>query len=201
MTTDELKNILLEHKKWLDGEIGNRANLRSADLRSANLISANLISANLSGADLSGANLISANLSGADLSGADLSGAYLNGADLSNIHINECTMGITNLCPLTGSFIGWKKGTNNTLIKLKITSNAKRSNATTLKCRCSEAKVIAIYDENGSTLQETFSIHDNSFKYEVKKIIKITNFDENRWNECSTGIHFFIDKESARQYS
>jgi uncharacterized protein YjbI with pentapeptide repeats len=211
MTTDELKNILIEHKKWLDCELGSRADLRSADLsradlRSAdlsraNLRSADLSDADLSGADLSGADLKDVNLRGATLRSADLRGADLNGADLSGIFINECTIGITNLCPSEGSFIGWKKCIDNTLVKLLILASAKRSNATTLKCRCSEAKVMAIYDENENELQKTFSIHDNSFKYEIGKIIKVANFDEDRWNECSIGIHFFIDKESARQYS
>jgi uncharacterized protein YjbI with pentapeptide repeats len=56
----ELEKILAEHVKWLRGEGGSGADLRSADLRSADL----------SGADLSGANLRSANLRSANLSGA-----------------------------------------------------------------------------------------------------------------------------------
>ena len=47
MQPDELKTVLENHRKWLWGEGGKRANLRDADL----------IGADLSGADLSGARL------------------------------------------------------------------------------------------------------------------------------------------------
>ena len=68
MTKEELKVVLDNHVKWLNGNGGNRA-----DLSGANLSGANLSGAYLSMADLSGANL-----SGADLSGADLDFSQLN---------------------------------------------------------------------------------------------------------------------------
>ncbi|MBD3306559.1 pentapeptide repeat-containing protein, partial [candidate division KSB3 bacterium] len=46
----ELKNILENHKKWLDGTGGDRADLRDADLRDADLGGAVLYGANLYGA-------------------------------------------------------------------------------------------------------------------------------------------------------
>lgn len=70
MKPDELKTILENHKKWLDGiEDGEQANLSGANMRGANLRGADLRDANLRGADLRGANLRDANLSYADLSG------------------------------------------------------------------------------------------------------------------------------------
>ena len=47
---EELQEILENHKKWLDGNGGLRANLSFADLRFANLNSADLSSADLSSA-------------------------------------------------------------------------------------------------------------------------------------------------------
>ena len=107
MNKDRLNKILEEHKLWLNGEGGAKANLdytnlsgaslrdadlRGADLNYANLRDANLRNANLSYAVLSGANLRYADLCdtnlryadlcGADLRNADLSGADLRGADL-----------------------------------------------------------------------------------------------------------------------
>ena len=67
ITKYELKAILESHQLWLRGEVGERANLRSANLRSANLSYADLSYANLSYANLSSANLRSADLSYADL--------------------------------------------------------------------------------------------------------------------------------------
>ena len=216
MNKDELQIILKEHSLWLlNNNNGKRANLYGANLCDANLRGANLCDANLCGANLNGANLYDAdlcganlrdadlrdaNLCGADLRDADLRGANLYGANLKDIKINENTVGISNLCP-DGSFIGWKKCADNTLAKLRIPTRAKRSNATTLKCRCSEAKVLAIYDKNNEPIQKTFSRYDSGFIYEVGKIVKVDDFDEERWNECSSGIHFFIDKEIAKQYN
>ena len=39
----------------------------------------------------------------------------------------------------------------------------------------------------------------NGFIYRVGKEVKVKDFDENRWNECSTGIHFFITREEAER--
>ena len=67
MEASELKEILDQHRLWIDGKGGSRA-----DLTGANLIGANLNRADLWGANLSGADLNCANLTGAILSGAIL---------------------------------------------------------------------------------------------------------------------------------
>ena len=148
------------------------------------------------GANLSGANLSRAYLSGANLSGADLSDANLSGA-----YHNEATAFFESQCPSEGSFIAWKKA-RGYIVKLKVTENAKRSSATTLKCRCSEAEVLDIQDLDGNSvdIKEVSSNYDNSFVYKIGEIVKVDDFDENRFNECSTGIHFFIAREMAVKY-
>ena len=79
MISEEIKDVLDSHQKWINGEDGGkRANLREADLREADLSGANLHLANLSEANLRGAHLRGANLRGADLRGADLRGADLD---------------------------------------------------------------------------------------------------------------------------
>ena len=97
MTRDELKKILADHKAWLNGKGGRRANLREANLSRANLIGANLSRAYLSGADLSRANLREANLRGANLSGADLSRANLREANLSGANLSGADLRGANL--------------------------------------------------------------------------------------------------------
>ena len=94
MEASELKEILDQHKLWLDtsGQGGKRANLRGANLRGANLRDANLYRANLRGAILEGAIL-----GGADLTGAYLSGAYLSGADLENANLRGADLTGANL--------------------------------------------------------------------------------------------------------
>ena len=74
ISEEELKEILEEHKKWVEteGKEGIQANLHNANLMEANLMEANLGGANLLEADLGGADLRGAILFGADLRGADL---------------------------------------------------------------------------------------------------------------------------------
>ena len=190
------------------------ANLYHADLRGANLRGANLYQADLCGADLRGANLREADLREANLRGADLRGANLRGANLYQADLRGTENIPTYVCPLVcpeeGSFIGFKKAIifnsdilddSHVIVKLKVLENAKRSSATTRKCRCSEAEVISITSLNGNySLTKAFSAFNPDFMYEVGKIVAVDNFDENRWNECSTGIHFFITRDEAVNY-
>lgn len=172
MEKNELMAILETHAKWLNGESdGERADLRGADLW---------------GAELRGADLREANLRGADLRGADLRGA---------------TAVPAICCPEEGSFIGFKKA-NNYIVKLLILEDAKRSSATSRKCRCSKAKVLSITDYNGSetNITEVSSDYDENFIYKVGEIVEVVNFDEDRWNECAPGIHFFITRQEAVEY-
>ena len=178
MEQKDLNKILNEHKGWLNGNGGNRADLRDA---------------NLYGADLCDADLYGANLRGADLCGADLYGANLYGAD-----------GINLACPEIGAFIGFKKAylkNNPVLVKLQILEDSKRSSATGRKCRCDKALVLEITDLN-ETIQchEAFSVYDRDFIYKVGEIVSVNDFDDNRWEECTSGIHFFITKEEAKNY-
>ena len=220
MNSEEIRKMLENHKKWLFNEPGGiRANLCGAnlcgvDLRGANLYKANLYHADLREADLRGANLREADLRGANLREADLRGADLRGADLYEANLRGTENIPTYVCPLVcpeeGSFIGFKKAIIfnsdilddlHVIVTLKILENAKRSSATTRKCRCSEAEVISITSLNGNySLTKAFSAFNPDFMYEVGKIVAVDNFDENRWNECSTGIHFFITRDEAVNY-
>jgi uncharacterized protein YjbI with pentapeptide repeats len=180
-----------------------RANLNGASLREANLYGANLYGANICEANIREANLYGANLYGADLYGADLRGADLRRADLRRADLREAKNipYIPLACPSDGAFIGWKK-VHNHLVKLEIPENAKRSSATTNKCRCDKAKVLAITDLDGSNpideIENTSQEHHVTYK--VGEMVYPNSFDEDRWNECSHGIHFFINKQEAVNY-
>ena len=192
------------------------ANLRGANLESANLEDANLESANLRGANLGGANLRSAYLEEANLRGANLRNAYLEGANLRGANLGDANLGSADLrgadyseytsflllqCPIEGSFIGWKK-CDGYIVKLKICEDAERSSSTSLKCRCSKAEVLEIQNLDGSVadITEICSNYDKNFIYKVGETIEVKDFDKCRWNECSTGIHFFIDRNMAVIY-
>ena len=178
------------------------ADLRGANLRHANLYDADLRGADLDGADLRGANLRHANLYDADLYDADLRGADLGGANLWSTDLS-CVKNIffPMACPEKGSFIAFKKA-GCYIIELFIPSNAKRCSATSRKCRCSKAKVISITTPSGdkTNITEVHSNYDSNFIYKLGEYVEVKNFDDNRWNECSTGIHFFITRQEAVNY-
>lgn len=199
---------------YLSGADLRYANLRGTNLRYAYLRGADLSHANLSGADLRGADLSCTDLSSANLSGADLRDAYLNSADLSRSNLNGVDLsgvylrGANNIyiplaCPEKGSFIGFKKVSNGEqIVELFIPTDAKRSSSTGRKCRCNKAKVISITNIDGSSceLTKVRSSYDSSFMYTVGEYVEVKNFDDNRWNECAPGIHFFITREEAVRY-
>ena len=186
-TKEELNKFLESHLHWIKEDCDGWEGMR------ADLYGANLYGANLYGADLSGANLYGANLYGANLSGADLYGANLYGA--KNIPPIPYT------CPDFGIFIGWKKA-GDKIICLEIPEDAKRLSATGRKCRCDKAKVLNITELDGSPceLTEIPSNRDKDFIYKVGEVVSVPDFDENRWNECSAGIHFFINRQEAVEY-
>ena len=143
-------------------------------------------------ADLHGAYLRDANLHGADLHGAYLRDAYLR--DANNIPF------VPFACPSDGAFIGWKK-VHCKLVQLLIPEDAKRCSSSTNKCRCDKAKVLAITDLDGDNpISEILNTNKAKLLYKVGEMVYPDSFDENRWNECSHGIHFFINKQEAIDY-
>ena len=206
----DLEGAYLRGANLRDADLAG-ANLRGADLRGADLRDANLEGADLAGANLAGANLRDADLRGADLAGANLRGAnlrvaYLRDAnlecaDLAGADYSEYTSFLSSQCPIEGSFIGWKK-CGRYIVKLKICEDADRSSSTSLKCRCSKAEVLEIQNLDGSRagITEICSDYNKGFIYKVGETVEVKDFDKCRWNECSNGIHFFIDRNVAVAY-
>ncbi|HJI82469.1 MAG TPA: pentapeptide repeat-containing protein [Oscillospiraceae bacterium] len=204
MDNEKLKEILERHRKWLNDEDGGeRADLYGANLRGANLREANLREANLYGADLYGANLRGANLRGANLYGANLYGADLREANLreANLRGAKNLPFIPLVCPERGSFTAFKK-CGSYIIELLIPQDAKRCSATTRKCRASYAKVVAITNMDGSQA-EVDHVTNHAYEpieYKIGEYVHPDSFDDDRWNECSHGIHFFINRQEAVEY-
>ena len=167
-------NYVYSNKKYVEL---NFYNLRGANLYSANLSGANLCGANLCDVDLRGANLYSANLSGADLDKNELirKGKII---DKEIIVYKKCQGKIVELELQKGSIVF---SINN------------------YKCRTNKAKVISI-DGNKSKGTSIESNHDSTFVYKVGKIVEVKDFDLMYNVECSTGIHFFFNREDAEYY-
>ena len=130
----------------------------------------------------------------------------------------ECTFTkpIPLMCPEEGEFIAFKQCIYEDsliktccIVKLLIPSDAKRSSAFGNKCRSDKAEVLAIYDVDGNELKNTSEVYSHMklngrFKgrtaYKIGEMVYSDDFDENRFNECSHGIHFFMSFDEARDY-
>ena len=107
---------------------------------------------------------------------------------------------IHSACPSHGSFIGWKACRDGKIVKLEIPEEAKRCSGLGRKCRASKAKVLAIYGAMSDVPldEEARSGYDESFVYRVGDVVEPKEaFEENRFDECSSGIHFYLTRVEA----
>ena len=139
----------------------------------------------------------------ADLNGAYLTGADLNGADLTGA---KNVPYVPFACPDSGAFTAWKtcaSENGRVIVKLLIPVDAKRLSSTGRKCRASKAEVLEIQTLDGKPLEnvKAWSMYDINFTYEVGKTVEPKEpFCDNRWHECESGIHFFINRQEAVNY-
>ena len=133
----------------------------------------------------------------ADLSGADLSGAK----NLDSVKYSVQTAFFAIGCPEKGAFTAFKK-CGQYIVELEVCADAKRSSATSRKCRVSKAKVVEITNLDGTPADITIvsSDYDSNFNYTVGEIVEEPKFEENRWIECAPGIHCFITRQEAVNY-
>ena len=198
--TEELMEKIAEHQKWLrDKTTGKRLDASFLDFSYVNFYKIDF-----HGANFHDANFIGANFHDADFCGANFCGANFCGANNINEVISFANIANTALCmqcPEEGSFIGFKKADGG-IVKLRVTESAKRSSATTHKCRCSEAEVLEIQNMDGTKSERTsvISKYDRNFIYSVGTIVSVSDFDDDRWNECARGIHFFLSRQEAVNY-
>ena len=174
ISKETLSKVLERHSMWAKTGEGEKADLRGADLRWADL-------------------------SGADLSGANLSGADLRGAkNIDSAIVSIGTAFFALQCPEKGAYTAYKKLSSGLIAELEIPADAMRSSATSRKCRASKAYVVSITDVDGNhPVSKASSKRDPSFIYEVGKMVEVPDFDLDRWNDNSTGIHHYITRAEA----
>ena len=176
---EELKIICEKHIKWLrDEEGGERANLRDANLRDANLRDA-------------------------DLRDADLQGANLRDTNLQRAKNADYAVAVS-MVPCEGSIIGWKKAHtpkgNDCIVKLRIPESAKRSSSTGRKCRAEYAEVLEVIGAKYA-ISDHKGMDGKPIEYHVGQTVRPDKWDDNRWEQCSNGIHIFVSRTEAEEYS
>lgn len=140
-------------------------------------------------------------LTGANIEGANMFAAVLEYAKLDGIISNEETKWFRLHCPAEGAFLGYKKCFNNRLVQLLIPADAKRTSATMNSCRCSKAKVLTIKSfDYKEEFEEAWSLVDENFVYRKGQWVEVLDFNEDRWRDSTTGIHFWMTREEALAY-
>ena len=214
----------------LYGACGMGVVFRDANLDSANLSYASL-TADFSGANFTDTKCIRASFDNSHFDGATICRAVLTDAGFSGTAIGERgehivdTPDLAMACPATGSYIAYKAvllptGYRGGILRLigrvfpnffrskfaiammEVPETAIRMSGTSLRCRCSDAKVLSITSLDGKkSYDRAISIHDHSFEYRVGAELHIDNFGPDRWTECSPGIHHFTTREPAVAYA
>ena len=131
------------------------------------------------------------------LEAAVKSHADLRDADLGDAKNAKRAIAYTRILP-EGQIIGYKKGSKGEIIKLSIPADAKRSHAFGRKCRAEFADVLEISNGEKSALNGT---HDKKIEYKVGERVTADKWDEDFRSECSHGIHFFITRIEAEDWS
>lgn len=185
----------------------NNSNVPTTDFEKVLIINSTIVATNF----------IKSGFYNSFIKGTQISSCCFFRAHFNNTNTDEIptssNAGLSLACPEVGSFIGYKKvriskdgytsdDIEYGIAKLMITEDARRSSATSLKCRCNKAKVLEILDFKGNKLSinKGYSVYDYTFEYEVGKMVSVDNFNEDRWKECATGIHFFTSFRDAVEY-
>ena len=219
-------STLLNMTSFIEAD-GDHLAFGHADLICTNFTGANCYGADFSYAYINNVNfsktfMKDANFTGASIKFTDFWGANINNAhflltkmkDNANLHTVYHPSNVKELpniplvCPEKGSFIGYKIGVTDDyyrrdcLVELEILKTAKRSSGISRICRCDKARVLDIIDiKTKKHIEKCISSFDEDFKYIVGKVSRVTYFDTNRWGDATNGIHFYMSKQEALDYT
>lgn len=198
--------IHAEITRILQGRGNEGLDLRGSSFRGLKLQGCNFSYCNLAGSDfrdcsLCGCDFRFSNLADCRIEGADLYLARLEDSNLTGIRHDSHTRFFRMCCPAEGAFLGYKLCFNYRLVQLLIPADAKRSSATASTCRCNKAKVLSIKSsDRKQSFTEACAFVDQNFIYRVGEVAYASGFNENRWVDSTTGIHFFMTEQEALAY-
>ena len=108
----------------------------------------------------------------------------------------ELSLAMVSHLPTEGDITAWKKCRGNVIVKLLIPDGVKRSHGAGRKCRSESVVVLEVIGA-----EEGISGYDPAVIYRKGETVSVPNFDTDRWNECASGIHWFITRLEAEAYS
>jgi hypothetical protein len=116
---------------------------------------------------------------------------------------------IPSKCPKNEDFYGYKilfNAFHNTFYLAKLQIDAETltaNNGIVNKCRAEKAKVISIYNigteikQHNSVFHNCFNYAGQNIEYTVGHNVYANYWDDNRFNVCTGGIHFYLDPITA----
>ena len=91
------------------------------------------------------------------------------------------------------------------VLEVKIPQEAERSKSAGFKCRASILVPLRAFTKEGEDISPEefrfYSLWDNDFEYVIGKEAYPNGWDNNRWQTCSEGLHFFRSFDIAKKYS
>ena len=205
MEYEELEQILNERKdneklELRDLEFDDM-DLSESSVKNAQLDGCSLRSVNFQNAEMWGACMRGCDMTGCNICGANLYAAVLENAILTDVKADENTKWYRLRCPETGAFVAYKKCVYDRIVQLLVPADAKRTSSTYPACRCNKAKVLTIksFDET-EEFDEAWSLVDENFVYRKGQWVEVKDFNEDRWFDSTTGIHFWMNREEAMKY-
>ena len=187
-------------------------NFRECTLNNSNFDKAVASETDFYGSSLRMASFFRTDLRKTNFSYADLSSADLLEADFYKSTLCGAWFGNTKNMPYiptwlpVESFIGWVKVVGEEesyIVKIKILNESQRTRGVGDICRCDRALVLEIQDLEGHKLDiEEIEYHDKTsvLIFKVWEVTVCEDWYPGRWNDCKSGITFFIDRQSAVLY-
>lgn len=152
-----------------------------------------------------------------DLQWANFSDSNVHKVTFQSCDMDECEATNSNIVfpqhvPSNGSFIAWKKArmrdpdgdqyeSTDVIIKLRIPDDAERCGANH-KCRANKVEVIQYETLDGEKLPDSINVcsfFNAEFVYHIGMISSVI-YDHDPQCECSSGIHFFLNRDDAVNY-
>lgn len=200
MTGWDMSNMDVSLSSFLGSTLDD-VNFENSIIENALFDGCSMHGVNLKNANVTGSCFRSCDLGDANAEGTNFLRSVLELANMKGMKINDQTMWIRLHCPEKGVFLGYKKCLGDRLVQLLIPADAKRTSATGATCRCNKAKVLTIksfdYQEQ---YDEAWSLVDENFVYRVGQWVEVKDFNEDRWFDSTTGIHFWLTREEAKAY-
>ena len=202
------------------------ATMWNCDVKKVSLVGASFMETQLSDCDFTGSNLENAVFAGADLDNAVFSDTSLKNADfmyarrtfwcdftnadMTGVRLEDVDIDPGNLkgakgyriplyCPEEGSFIAWKKCRDGKVLKLMIPEDAKRKGESICSCRASKVVVLDIFDKDGKSVDQAFSLYDSSFEYVKGATVFPKVMDYHNLGDVE-GIYFVLSRSETDRF-